>query len=67
MRSQVHDAQRLSLPKPLVLEDNSIGIIDFQGAMNGPITYDLVSLLRDCYVDNSREWVFKKSLISEPN
>ncbi len=26
------------------------GILDFQGAVDGPITYDLVSLLRDCYV-----------------
>lgn len=26
------------------------GIIDFQDAVVGPITYDLVSLLRDCYV-----------------
>lgn len=26
------------------------GIIDFQDAVQGPITYDLVSLLRDCYV-----------------
>jgi len=26
------------------------GIIDFQGALHGPITYDLVSLLRDCYI-----------------
>ena len=26
------------------------GIIDFQGAMVGPITYDLASLLRDCYI-----------------
>ena len=26
------------------------GIIDFQDAVIGPITYDLVSLLRDCYV-----------------
>ena len=44
----------------LVLEDNSIGIIDFQGAMNGPVTYDLVSLLRDCYVDNSEDWISQK-------
>ena len=28
----------------------SPGIIDFQGAMSGPITYDLASLLRDCYI-----------------
>lgn len=26
------------------------GVIDFQDAVVGPITYDLVSLLRDCYV-----------------
>jgi aminoglycoside/choline kinase family phosphotransferase len=26
------------------------GIIDFQDAVRGPITYDLVSLLRDCYI-----------------
>ncbi len=29
---------------------NSPGIIDFQDAVIGPITYDLVSLLRDCYI-----------------
>ena len=28
----------------------SPGIIDFQGAMLGPIAYDLASLLRDCYI-----------------
>jgi len=27
------------------------GILDFQDAVQGPITYDLVSLLRDCYID----------------
>jgi len=26
------------------------GVIDFQGAMTGPIAYDLASLLRDCYI-----------------
>jgi aminoglycoside/choline kinase family phosphotransferase len=26
-------------------------VIDFQDAVEGPITYDLVSLLRDCYID----------------
>lgn len=28
----------------------SPGILDFQDAVNGPLTYDLVSLLRDCYI-----------------
>ncbi|NMP30308.1 phosphotransferase [Thalassotalea sp. M1531] len=34
----------------MVLADESLGIIDFQDAVVGPITYDVVSLLRDCYV-----------------
>jgi len=34
----------------MVLTDDSPGIIDFQDAVIGPITYDLVSLLRDCYI-----------------
>lgn len=29
---------------------NNPGILDFQDAVTGPITYDLVSLLRDCYI-----------------
>jgi aminoglycoside/choline kinase family phosphotransferase len=29
----------------------SPGIIDFQDALRGPVTYDLVSLLRDCYIE----------------
>ena len=27
------------------------GVVDFQDAVAGPVTYDLVSLLRDCYID----------------
>ena len=34
----------------LIVADNKPGIIDFQGALRGPITYDLASLLRDCYI-----------------
>jgi aminoglycoside/choline kinase family phosphotransferase len=34
----------------MLLEDKTLGVIDFQDAVYGPITYDLVSLLRDCYV-----------------
>jgi len=33
------------------LEIGNPGILDFQDAVKGPITYDLVSLLRDCYID----------------
>jgi len=34
----------------LITDDNNPGIIDFQGAMLGPVAYDLASLLRDCYI-----------------
>ncbi|TRX54031.1 aminoglycoside phosphotransferase family protein [Thalassomonas sp. M1454] len=34
----------------MLLANNELGVIDFQDAVIGPITYDLVSLLRDCYV-----------------
>ncbi len=32
------------------LQTNNPGILDFQDAVKGPISYDLVSLLRDCYI-----------------
>jgi len=34
----------------MVRETGNPGILDFQDAVCGPLTYDLVSLLRDCYV-----------------
>jgi len=34
----------------MICTDGTPGIIDFQDAVVGPITYDLVSLLRDCYI-----------------
>lgn len=34
----------------MLLDNGAPGVIDFQDAVIGPITYDLVSLLRDCYI-----------------
>jgi aminoglycoside/choline kinase family phosphotransferase len=34
----------------LVTSSNNPGILDFQDAVWGPVTYDLASLLKDCYV-----------------
>jgi len=34
----------------LMISRPNPGILDFQDAVNGPLTYDLVSLLRDCYI-----------------
>lgn len=42
----------------MVLEGNELGILDFQDAVIGPITYDLVSLVRDCYIDWPTQQVY---------
>jgi len=34
----------------MALDADSPGVLDFQDAVIGPVTYDLVSLLRDCYI-----------------
>ncbi|MDZ7668802.1 MAG: phosphotransferase [Gammaproteobacteria bacterium] len=33
----------------LLRDDGTAGVVDFQDALRGPATYDLASLLRDCY------------------
>ena len=44
----------------MVSGDANPGILDFQDAVEGPFTYDLVSLLKDCYIrwpaDTVRQW-----------
>jgi len=45
----------------MVTAFNNPGILDFQDAVEGPLTYDLVSLIKDCYikwpVDRIVQWV----------
>ena len=43
--------------KNLILSNDlkNVGVIDFQDAVIGPVTYDLASLLYDCYVDIESE------------
>jgi aminoglycoside/choline kinase family phosphotransferase len=41
----------------MVMEEGNPGILDFQDAVYGPITYDLVSLLRDAYIQWDEELV----------
>lgn len=44
-------------------ENSNPGILDFQDALYGPLTYDLVSLLRDAYIEWDEErvldWVIR--------
>jgi len=39
----------------MLTPQNELGIIDYQDAMSGAVTYDLVSLLKDCYIAFERE------------
>jgi len=45
------------------------GVVDFQDAVWGPVTYDLVSLLRDCYVrwprDRVERWALSYAATAE--
>ncbi len=43
----------------MITSENKIGVIDYQDAMSGAITYDLVSLLKDCYIEFQRDEVAK--------
>ena len=39
-----------------------IGVIDFQDAVIGPFTYDMVSLLRDCYIRWPEGYIARRAL-----
>ena len=47
----------------MLLPDDGLATIDFQDAVIGPVTYDPVSLLRDCYrrwpADRVRHWILQ--------
>ena len=42
----------------MLLDGGGLGVIDFQDAVHGPIAYDVVSLLRDCYIAWPDEQVY---------
>ncbi len=47
----------------MCLKDGNLGVIDFQGALYGPITYDAASLLKDAYLewpeDQILDWLIR--------
>jgi aminoglycoside/choline kinase family phosphotransferase len=46
----------------MLTSDNRLGIIDYQDAMSGAVTYDLVSLLKDCYIAFERAEIERLAL-----
>lgn len=45
------------MPRNLMLSEPNPGVLDFQDAVIGPITYDIVSLLRDAFISWDEEQV----------
>lgn len=47
----------------MLTAENNPGILDFQDAVEGPLTYDVVSLFKDCYIkwptDRVKEWALQ--------
>lgn len=41
----------------LLFSTNHLGIVDFQDALQGPVLYDIASLLRDCYHEFSESFI----------
>jgi aminoglycoside/choline kinase family phosphotransferase len=46
----------------MVTDEDNPGILDFQDAVEGPLTYDLVSLLKDCYIKWPAEQIWRWAL-----
>lgn len=53
----------------MVTTSENPGVIDYQDAVLGPVCYDLVSLLRDCYiawpVQQVRQWVTEYRVLAQ--
>ena len=56
-QSQVYVHRDYHSRNLMVMQKGNPGILDFQDAVYGPITYDLVSLLRDAYIQWDEEMV----------
>lgn len=50
-------------------EGGQLGVIDFQDAVLGPVTYDLVSLLKDCYIhwphQQVNDWAMQYAMMAQ--
>jgi len=46
----------------MLTDENELGVIDYQDAMSGALTYDLVSLLKDCYIAYERKSIEELAL-----
>ena len=45
------------MPRNLMVGNETLGVLDFQDALYGPITYDIASLMRDAFISWDEEFV----------
>ncbi len=45
------------MPRNLMAEDPRLGVLDFQDAVYGPVTYDIASLMRDAFLSWEEDFV----------
>ena len=45
------------MPRNLMVGNDTLGVLDFQDALYGPITYDIASLLRDAFISWEEDFV----------
>jgi aminoglycoside/choline kinase family phosphotransferase len=45
------------MPRNLMVSDQGLGVLDFQDAVYGPITYDIASLMRDAFLSWDEDFV----------
>ena len=50
LRSPSVYVHRDFMPRNLMIEAGKMGVLDFQDAVHGPITYDIASLMRDAFL-----------------
>ena len=54
------------MPRNLMVSDNPadprLGVLDFQDAVYGPVTYDIASLLRDAFISWDEEFVLEVTI-----
>ena len=50
------------MPRNLMVTDTAPGILDFQDALYGPVSYDIASLMRDAFVSWGEEFVLDISI-----
>ena len=50
------------MPRNLMVSDPMPGVIDFQDALYGPVSYDIASLMRDAFISWNESFVLDVSI-----